>query len=535
MTKILTSFKIIVVVLVIAISSVANGQTNTWTLVKGADSSSAPAVYGKEGKPSHSNTPGPRTNPLTWVDAHNNLWMFGGGVDGEFDYKGDLWKYSPHSKEWTWISGSDTNNSYGNYSVKGIPSDSVMPANRSAGVSWTDSAGNLWLFGGVQTFVAGDDVWKYDIHRKQWTWVNGRVTSGNNPPPIPVYGTKGIGAITNTPGTRVVATGWTGKDGLFWLYGGVGVDDNLGYGDYNDLWNYNSATNEWTWVSGATAVHGTANYGIQGTPSSANNPGSRFSAAHWVDATGNLWLFGGSDQNATYFKNDLWKYNISTNEWTWIKGSDVINQNGIYGTLGIPADTNTPGAREFSAYWTDANGDFWLFGGQNFGSLNPDNSMLNDLWKYSVATNQWTWMGGSTQVDPENVQGSPYARFQAACWTDNKGSFWMYGGQVGNTFADGLWKYTPDLTDATTNITATINPVNSASLTVYPNPSNGQFTVSLLQASQLTVYNSLGQLIVTQNMQAGQQLLNLGYQPSGVYSLIVTNGQTQQAIKLVVE
>ena len=51
-----------------------------------------------------------------------------------------------------------------------------------------------------------------------------------------------------------------------------------------------------------------------------------------------------------------------TNEWTWISGPQTP-QLPVYGTLGTPAASNQPGNRELSASWTDANGNFWIFGG----------------------------------------------------------------------------------------------------------------------------------------------------------------------------
>ncbi len=53
----------------------------------------------------------------------------------------------------------------------------------------------------------------------------------------------------------------------------------------------------------------------------------------------------------------------STGEWTWMSGSDIIDQSGTYGTKGTPAAANIPGARSASISWVDTDGDFWLFGG----------------------------------------------------------------------------------------------------------------------------------------------------------------------------
>ena len=69
------------------------------------------------------------------------------------------------------------------------------------------------------------------------------------------------------------------------------------------------------------------------------------------------------------YLNDLWKYSPSTNEWTWIGGSNITAQSGIYGTLGISNSSNIPGARYGSNSWTDSMGNFWIFGGYGYDSI----------------------------------------------------------------------------------------------------------------------------------------------------------------------
>jgi len=78
-------------------------------------------------------------------------------------------------------------------------------------------------------------------------------------------------------------------------------------------------------------------------------------------------------------------------DWTWISGSDSTDQPGIYGNLGTPAVTNTPGSRYIPLSWTDSDGNLWLFGGRSYvgNESNNGNDYLNDLWEYSPATNEW--------------------------------------------------------------------------------------------------------------------------------------------------
>jgi hypothetical protein len=61
--------------------------------------------------------------------------------------------------------------------------------------------------------------------------------------------------------------------------------------------------------------------------------------------------------------NDLWKFNPSLNEWTWVGGPDISDQPGEYGTEGVAAPSNLPPPRESAISLVDSEGNFWLFGG----------------------------------------------------------------------------------------------------------------------------------------------------------------------------
>ena len=114
---------------------------------------------------------------------------------------------------------------------------------------------------------------------------------------------------------------WIDASGNLWLLGGQGIDWTGTSGLLNDLWKYSPNTGEWTWMGGSNTVPPSNNYilengqpgvyGILGTPAPGNNPGGRLGGAPWVDASGNLWLFGGMgfDKNGVQGNlNDLWRY-----------------------------------------------------------------------------------------------------------------------------------------------------------------------------------------------------------------------------------
>lgn len=87
------------------------------------------------------------------------------------------------SNEWTWM-GGESNYSGFSYGSKGVADSSNLPGIRSSAARWKDSAGNFWLFGGS----GRNDLWKYDLLTKYWTWVSGDSIAIKKA----VYGTKGM-------------------------------------------------------------------------------------------------------------------------------------------------------------------------------------------------------------------------------------------------------------------------------------------------------------------------------------------------------
>jgi hypothetical protein len=443
-----------------------NSAPGQWTWVSGSNQADATGVYGNQGVPSASNTPGARLYAVQWTDASGNLWLFGG--EGA---PNDLWEFSPVNGTWTWVSGGNTANTPGNYGTKGIPASTNVPGPRLAAVGWTDSFGNLWLFGGYDpspghsTAQALNDLWEFNPSTKLWTWVGGSNTAnmaGN-------YGTLGVPNASNSPGGRYSAVSWTDTSGNLWLFGGVAVDSttNLGSLLLNDLWKFSPTTNTWTWVSGSSVANAQSYYGTQGVPSTVNMPGAREGSATWTDTNGNLWLFGGllnpPGPSTSDFLDDLWVFNPSNKTWTWVSGSKSPGANGTYTGLGIPSVANTPGARFRPVSWTDRSGNLWLFGGEGeqitwSGTTGTVNSyLLNDLWMFNPSNKTWTWVSGSNTANAFGNYGTlgtpsasnvPGARDASSSWIDRNGDLWLFGGTgyaLGAPLGtlNDLWLYHP--------------------------------------------------------------------------------------------
>lgn len=431
-------------------------QSSNWTWVSGSNESNAFGIYGTLGTSSHTNIPGARWGSISWSDESGNFWLFGGdgNASNESGNLNDLWRYSPNTNQWTWISGSNTSGAYGVYGTQGTASSNNIPGSRSGGVSWRDNSGNLWMFGGLGHTNNSrgylNDLWEYNPNTNQWTWQN-----GNQGKDLPgVYGIKGVAGHLNQPGSRIGATSWTDSAGSLWLFGGVNAIGRR----FNDLWKYNPSTNQWAWMNGESTTDVAGVYGTKDITSLNSYPGSRYDSISWVDNNGNFWVFGGFGDDASSpnagLLNDLWKYDPNTNKWTWMQGSNTNNQAGIYGTIGISSSENTPGARNhrIPLAWSDKNGNLWLFGG--YGIINGSSGILNDLWMYNPENNQWTWESGESETNAvgnygsqgiTNSSNSPGARRDSIGWIDNNSNLWIFGGSGNGASTNGnlndLWKY----------------------------------------------------------------------------------------------
>jgi N-acetylneuraminic acid mutarotase len=432
-------------------STPASGE---WTWVSGANVANQNGTYGTQDMAAASNIPGARSQAATWIDAAGNFWLFGGGYNVTalgFGYFNDLWKYS--AGQWTWMGGSNAINQEGMYGTPGIAAAGNIPGARRAAIQWTDSAGNFWLFGGngydsVGTLGSLNDLWKYSAG--EWTWMGGSNIANQ----IGTYGISGMAAAGNTPGSRDDSISWTDASGNFWLFGGYGYDSEGTLALLNDLWKYSAG--EWTWVGGSSVANQIGIYGNQNAGAAANIPGARNGAVRWTDASGNFWLFGGYGYDSAGtdgYLNDLWKY--SSGNWVWMGGSDVANQSGSYGTQGVGASGNVPGARYCPVGWVDTSRELWLFSGLGYGAAAGITGRLNDVWKYSGG--QWTWMSGPDDNHQNGAYGtqgtaasgnSPGSRYFSVTWTDAAGNFWLFGGNgfdsVGTVgVLNDLWKYEP--------------------------------------------------------------------------------------------
>ncbi len=405
--------------------------TNNWTWLKGEKMQNQPGIYGVKGTYDANNQPGGRLGAMTWA-LNGKLYLFGGngyGSSGGFGVLNDLWEYDITNNQWKWLKGSDNQNGGSTPGTMGVGHVNNTPSARFRSATCTLD-NKLYLFGGFANNNFYNDLWMFDVVSNTWTWVKGS-SSANQ---LGTYGVQGTAATANTPGARRNLVAWA-ADGRLYLFGGNGYANTATAGPLNDLWSYQPAINQWTWLKGGNAINQTGNYGTRGIAATSNTPGARENTLGWI-ADNQLYLFRGQYYYpfTNYRQDDIWSYDIASNQWKWLAGEETAAQSGSYGIQGLAAVKNQPGARNGATEWI-LNGKHYLFGGNG---VTPNGSgRLNDLWEYDPATQQWTWLKGSNGPAQQGNYGTlgvaaatniPGARYYASGWAHNS-KLYLFGGR----------------------------------------------------------------------------------------------------------
>lgn len=315
------------------------------------------------------NHPGSRYNAITW-ELNGKLYLFGGAYEYDDDpyvyTRSDLWVFDPVTKLWACINSG----AYLNYGAQGVPAASNHPGFVKDAYSWVRN-GKLYLYGGWHLLYGlgvgrGNNIWEYDPNNSVWTWIKGNSSSFNNGH----WGTKNVTNSADMPAG--------GEKACWYSAGKLYVARDKG----DELWEYDHATNNWTWIKGDTAAK-PAMYGTKGISNALNTPGDKDTKASWED-NGKLYQISGLHEHV------LWEFDPITKNWTWISG-DTAGGKTVYGTF-RQADTTVRPIDEGPA-------SSWKFGNKAYHMFYKSSDVI---WEYNHSTELWRWIKGSHNILSEN-------------------------------------------------------------------------------------------------------------------------------------
>ncbi len=469
----------------------AAGTDGEWYWQSGPAPLNGVSVGTKGGTADVDNVPKARQQACSWKDKNGNFWLFGGSqIFGGFYVNGvfgnDLWTFNPVTRQWRWVMGDEptsqtaTGNRTATYPVN--KGEEGIPGGRCAAVTWTDTAGNLWMYGGsgvTATTTTGNlgDIWKFDVTQEKWYWMGGVKTTNAA---VDYNGASAPGTPGGFPGGRQSLAGWRDQNDNLYIFSGVGAAGSASL--LSDMWRYNPSRDEWTWIR-ASAPN--ANYGTPGIAHASNEPGRIYVIGTATDKYGKFWLFGGRYttnpvNNNNNMQNALWMYDPVANLWTRVNGDAGIDRHGRYGTMYTPDKDNQPGSRQSFMCYCDDENDIWMFGGAGWGEAGANRGILSDLWRFArvgpppCALTATITPGGPTSFCPGDsvvlraniVSGATYE--------------WRNGTTLLPQTADSIiiktaGTYTVKLTDAvcdvtSSGVTVTVHPLPAAD----PSPSGAQ-------------------------------------------------------------
>jgi hypothetical protein len=94
--------------------------------------------------------------------------------------------------------------------------------------------------------------------------------------------------------------------------------------------------------------------------------------------------------------NDFWRFNLTSAQWSLIGGNTSFVTIFNYSTKGEVSPDAWPPGKAGAAYWTDSNGNFWVYGG--YGPHVPGSLdgffCGSDIWVYDIRSKFWGWIAG---------------------------------------------------------------------------------------------------------------------------------------------
>lgn len=313
-----------------------------------------------------SNAPSARAYHSSMLTYDHKIVVFGGfSVTTSIDLHNDTYLYDIKNNTW-----SELHDGTGDAPSKRFLHKCV----------YYDATNTMYLFGGTiqdTDNTTSDELWKFDLTTNTWSEI--RITVGTKP-------------------TKRGAHNLEIDGNVIYLFGGINgliPDDTV----YNELWKFDIITTQWTQLSGAT--------------------NKNRSGASSVIANGNIYIFGGVDEDSTTL-NDIITYDIFNNTW------DLSFYSG-----GTPGTTIPP---KLSNSSMDALTPtcFFIYGGED-GTNN-----VEDIWEFHVENKTWkkVFGGATTNMFTKRANHSMNIDY------DDNVTMIVFGGSISSGYINKTYSYT---------------------------------------------------------------------------------------------
>lgn len=280
----------------------------------------------------------------------------------------------------------------------------------------------------------------------------------------------------------------------------------------NDLWSYDTITNNWTEM---TSFPGTPRYDA-----------TCFVLGHKV------YVIGGSVSGPPYL-NEVWVYDTHKNTWTQLnifpggKLEGIVTLSiGKYGYAGCGWD----GINYFNSFWQyDSTNDTWastasypisfsdgpaafVIRDKAYSCTGGNPTMLSEGYAYNSAIGTWTPF---TNMDSIGIE-----RGFSADFSINNYGYICAGKNNNGNYLNDLWQYYPcsDTLQSVINLAK----MEKVEINVFPNPSNGTFTFQIkneehgMKNVELKIYNVYGQQVYSVPICQQQTTIHF-LEPVGLY------------------
>jgi len=247
-----------------------------------------------------------------------------------------------------------------------------------------------------------------------------------------------------------------------------------------------------------------------------------------TDDSGNVYAAG----EFTNKTNDTYVAKWNGSSWTELGTTNILHSGSSILSICIDKNRNVYAAGNFfdstsKCFVAKWNGTIWSELGAGSTALYANSSILSICTDSSgnvYAAGAFTDSNGSTEVEKwdgaswsevggANALNTPW-QIRSIC-IDNQGGIYA----AGEFFTDSPFTYY--VAKYQQNSVTGVAPIANSAVSVYPNPTNGSITIASPQSGQAVVYNSLGEVITTQNLQVGNSTVSLDKVSTGIYTIVL--------------